>query len=114
MTDLEMTRLCAQALFGKVVQRHKDGPVFGYTERSEGDTLYCSEVKVDPLRDDAQAMALLILLLKSGERVVIENNERGTQPILVFRNSVYPVWDEGQLRRAVVECVAKIQAGKNG
>ncbi len=107
MTDLEMTRLCAEAM-GYTPYESKFNP--GKIRVGGGGQVDY----YDPLHDDAHAMPLLLFLLTSGEKVVIENNERGTRPILVFRNTVYEIFDTDKLRRAVVECVAKIQSGKEG
>lgn len=97
-SDLEMTRLCAQAM--------------GFVEISNipGGVLVCALLgapeRYDPLHDDAQAMALL----------------KRFRPMIDTRDVSPPwnVWDVigcGQsvgsdLNRCIVECVAQSQAAK--
>ena len=100
MTDLEITKLCAQAM-GLSLENDADS-------RMSRDMLMFYEGKTyhvyDPLHDDAQAMALvkkLHMTIVWGDHV-----ENG------------PTWyvdDDGvnaDLNRAIVECVAKMQAAK--
>lgn len=99
MTDLEMTRLCAEAM-GLTIEQQ------GYETRA---------IKVrehwpayDPLRDDAQAMALV---KKFGLSV-----ERSSPADKTFAWSV-ELNDESahsdDLNRAIVECVAKMREAIN-
>jgi hypothetical protein len=88
MTDLEMTRLCAEAMFDRLAWEQR---LFDY----------------DPLHDDAQAMALMkrFDVLRSSPTTVYtfaHCDEDGTP--------YYHSNDD--LNRAIVECVAKIQADK--
>mgnify|MGYP001611172893 CR=1 FL=1 len=86
MTDLEITRLCAEAMGLK----HDPDRCFGFGFHVHG--LY--DV-YNPLTDDAQAMALLMFLLSCGKHIIIENNSNGRR-----------------LRRAICECVAQILSAK--
>lgn len=115
MDDLEITKRCAEKM--------------GYTlspaieDHSEWYKTYnCIHVQEQhratrryyPLHSDAQAMALLILLLNSGKRVVIENNAMncatyGKLPIMcVGSGKIYDVSTPDKMRRAICECVANL------
>ena len=103
MTDLEMTRLCAEAmgLFGTIAPN-------GQTVWQRNSTK-----RYDPLHDNAQAMALV---KKFG--VSIGHNGRTPRVYQVewwaSGQSLYPSCDaEGEdLNRAIVECVAKMRQAK--
>jgi hypothetical protein len=87
--DLEMTKLCAQAM--------------GWVKTEKGDDF-------DPLHDDAQAMALV----KKFELTIIRLYSQDDPTWLVST----PGWvnkfesKHSDLNRAIVECVAKMQAAK--
>ena len=96
MTDLEMTLLCAEAM--------------GY-DNASGDTvsefgcrIYMTWTYYNPLHDDAQAMAL------------VKKLRIGISPY--FKGDVWCIStleidvDSTDLNRAIVECVAKMQAAK--
>ena len=97
MTDLEITKLCAEAMgvdFSKG---------FGTITCKE-----CGEIGIpyDPLHDDAQAMALvkkfqLQVDWSAGDLVWI-NNRRGS----------YAKADPADLNRAICECVANMEKAK--
>ena len=104
MTDLEMTRLCAEAM--------------GY-ECIDGlwlDEMRFGPGRYDPLHDDAQAMALvkklgLWIIQPDGrsetEMVAYLGSKRiGTQEDLICGK--HPT----DLNRSIVECVAKMQKAK--
>ena len=96
MTDLEITKLCAEAMgvdFSK-----------GYA------TLMCMEcdeygITYAPLHDDAQAMALVKKF-----KLWIEQWEDGTCSVFGKRKMMDA--DSSDLNRAICECVAKMQAAK--
>ena len=101
MTDLEMTRLCAEAMKLRNEYRSKLGGLFVFVTDEYGEQWS----HYDPLHDDAQAMALVKkfeLQLSSG----------------AFHPMKWTVWREFKsaesvnLNRAIVECVAKMQAAK--
>jgi len=87
MTDLEMTRLCAEAMG---FEPYADQPPYNY----------------DPLYDDAQAMALV---KKFG--VALYQGETGCwyADLPGFAMRVRSL----DLNRAIVECVAKMQESKH-
>lgn len=91
MTDLEMTRLCAEAMGLQHFVDH------------EGVWLRM-EVKYDPLHNDAQAMALVKKF-----RLVIDRTDDGRWMLpSVSPGDVV----NADLNRAICECVAKMQAAK--
>ena len=99
MTDLEITRLCAEAM--------------GLLERRYGKNDEVSWVvpgEYDPLHDDAQAMALEDWLAERGTVVF----EYGHYCHFDFTNqdgetTHLPCANREQRRRCAVECVAKMQ-----
>lgn len=100
MTDLEMRIACAQAL-GLV--HNFDGDVFFvYGPDSE-------RLPFDPLHDDAQAMALV-------KHFCLQLHRAGTWgPWWVKSRVMMPEAEASHadnLNRAIVECVAKMQASK--
>ena len=118
MTDLEMTRLCAEAMGYRAIvcldehrlRCHRD-PEKG---ESAGNIIYFC-----PLRDDAQALELVKAMSVgigrgNGYFVVehwysppgAERYEVAEAPMCVIRCS------SPNLNRAIVECVAKMQAAK--
>ena len=104
LSDLEMTRLCAEAM------GYGGGTYYSvslYARDGEGMRLF------DPLNDDAQAMALVKKLrldteaaLKDGAPWTVSGGDdtQWSGPIAVAHNA--------DLNRAIVECVAKMQAGR--
>lgn len=98
MTDLEMTlemtRLCAEAMGLEWVADWLVCP-------KGDDHDYSDTYGYDPLHDDAQAMALVkkFKLILARRHVMSDDNT-----VTVFR-------DQGE-NRAIVECVAKMQAAK--
>ena len=96
MTDLEMLKLCAEAMGYKIVYPDQaDLPLC--IESSKGAGVYF------PLHDDAQAMALV----KKLELGVLRNGERWEviHGLIWGRNT--------DLNRAIVECVAQMQKAKD-
>jgi hypothetical protein len=112
MTDLEMTRLCAEAMgipckvsFDK---RSNADYIEINTGRDPG-----NEGEYDPLHDDAQAMALVRWLVRYNDNEQLEISNH-----VVFyqhRDLTYTQFgdfsgSDGHLNRAIVECVAKMQS----
>jgi hypothetical protein len=101
MTDLEMVRLCAEAM-GYIP--------FGPADTPHGQvwlTKVAGEV-YDPLHDDAQAMALV---KKFGLSIAPELGQgRGLWRVNHWRDP--PLVLDTDLNRAIVECVAKMQKAK--
>ncbi len=107
MTDLAMTKRCAQAM---------DVPV-GKVPNVNGNLTYQAQhapiyLEYDPLHDDAQAMALVKKLRLS----VGPNAEHPDRWWTAWTNEApfeeYQCADAVELNRAIVECVARIQAAK--
>ena len=112
MTDLEITRLCAEA--AKITFRQdsdREGQfirIVRYAEDLNGGTF-------DPLHDDAQAMELV-------KQFVLESFRPGRRSGFEMVDDYWLVgYDSGvqvidaknaDLNRAICECVAKFQAGK--
>ena len=107
MTDLEMTRLCAEAMGYEIDYSPDNGGGVGNTGFDmDGAAVldWHNGVKFNPLHNDAQAMALV---KKMG---------------LSIRNpDLWEVWkplhktaygDNADINRAIVECVAKMQQSK--
>ena len=90
MTDLEITKLCAEAMGGEGFAYDEFGP------------------KYDPLHDDAQAMALV----KKFELSVEFSDEFHTNSDwAVCRGTTIQAYSR-DLNRAICECVAKMQAAR--
>ena len=112
MTDLEMTKLCADAM-GIVVQLI-DPEVFRWAREKHYRIPERGEAPnecYDPLHDDAQAMALvkkfnLSILFACGDdwQVCNLHREDGGAPNICTHG----------LNRAVVSCVAQMQAAQSG
>jgi len=95
MTDLEITRLCAEAMFTPLEWEQR---LFEY----------------DPLHDDAQCMALV-------KKLSIQIHHHGTAAYKANLVTVEGVWVPygprfkvcaPNLNRAICECVAKMQQAK--
>ena len=106
MTDLEITKLCAEAV-GVSVHEYQDGSLYHFGGLCEGGI-----EDYDPLHDDAQAMALV---KKFG--LVCDPQQDGQD----FADD--PGWEvwlldpetmsiNPDLNRAICECVAKMQEVK--
>lgn len=99
MTDIEMTKLCAEAM-GLVVAEQLGGLRSPNTQFE--DSLY------DPLRDDAQAMALVkefgldILWRPDYGNWEASSNVEGPDGVIIAVKD--------SLNRAIVECVARMRA----
>jgi hypothetical protein len=124
MTDLEMTKLCAEAMgwqyLGDIGTDHENSNGRPYClsggkdwwKSPEGETVcnHCYGRVPDPLHDDAQAMALV---KKFG--ICLEPPMLPTMDWLAWK----PLGSESDrssnykdLNRAIVECVAKMQERK--
>lgn len=103
MTDLEITRLCAEAM----------GLYIGADAEEFGFPRWQHIMRYDPLHDDAQAMALVKkfrLTITLRDYVYAPNRHEwnvavGAGPIEAY---------ETDLNRAICECVARMQKAKNG
>ena len=91
MNDLEMTKLCAEAM--------------------NLDVRVCEQFEYDPLHDDAQAMALVKKFCLD-----IECHARNPIWTVIFDDNEHysKVRECPDLNRAIVECVAKLKANHKG
>ena len=107
MTDLEMTRLCAEAM-GDDAWTDINGRWYCHVRGQE--TIFA------PLIDDAQAMALddVILLDNHGYQITPDAftrySRKGEREVFTFRSDMTKPENR---RRARVECVAKMQEAAN-
>ena len=103
MNDLEITRLCAEAMgFSPLIAIATDKSTV-IENLAIGQYWYC------PLHNDAQAMALVKKL-----KLSIESYEEEGADCYVYSDTDPRVQAFNiDLNRAIVECVAKMQAGKN-
>jgi len=86
MTDFEITRLCAEAMF----------------------TEYCPPPMYDPLHDDAQAMALV----KKFDISISRGGQATESPWWRATIHLRRGCSDKDLNRAICECVAKMQEAK--
>ena len=101
MTDLEMTKLCAEAM-GYTIAGSVD-KAGAFCTADEGS----SHILFNPLHDDAQAMALVKKFKLQPHYTGAGNEGLWTLP----RHGV-AITGSPNLNRAIVECVAKMQAAK--
>ena len=111
MTDLEITKACAEAM-GFVVVAMIDGAV-----RLSPKCPYAVGVRIaegkkaprwySPLHDDAKAMALV---KKFQLDIIRGKDEHGTDNVLVSSRKSHAY--NSNLNRAICECVAKMQEKK--
>ena len=116
MTDLEMTKLCAEAMGLEGYVEERLATSLGQTRlcRPEMDRPKDLPEFYRPLWDDAQAMKLvkefnLDLSWGPGEQVWRASQWLGNTPPSKARSFLSKSPD---LNRAIVECVAKMQKGK--
>lgn len=98
MTDLEMTRLCAESM-GIEVALLPDGSAYEIPNLSDYPNEY-----YDPFHDDDQVMALV-----KRHHVALGWNHPGWG---AFRQDIKRWVNDDDLNRAIVECVAKMRAAK--
>lgn len=101
MTDLEMTRLCAEAMGFAPCPPSGPSDIILFVEEQNHPMLPKTHVRYDPLHDDAQAMELVkkfpITIGRTGEGFYAE----------MRRISYSPFTD---LNRAIVACVAQMRS----
>lgn len=108
MTDMEMTRLCAEAMGVEIFNPQELEPAYQIKDHAEDANWYA------PLHDDAQAMALLCWLVRynENERLEISNH------VFFYQHRAFRYTQLGDfskpdhLRRAIVQCAAKMQLEK--
>ena len=103
MTDLEMTKLCAEAMGYKLTRLPASEPAVRCTSRNgpEHNTAF------DPLHDDAQAMALV----KNFRLEILPDD---TIYFRVRPQAINICVQAQDLNRAIVECVARMQEAAHG
>lgn len=103
MTDIEVTRLCAEAMDYKIVKTNWYSP-------ASGEALWIDEIQQTyrPLSDDTQAMALVKKF-----KLDITHAWKGDDVVYKVRGTIAG-WEvephPGDLNRAICECVAKMQS----
>lgn len=107
MTDLEITRLCAESIGSYFIGEWSKAtpPQFSSSlavQYSAADKF----INYDPLHDDAQAMALV---KKFGVEIHCRRDRNGWYASIVEGKGMTPHAD---LNRAICECVAKMQEAK--
>jgi len=105
MTDLEMTRLCAEAM-GLPWKDSNIGPPWNRTPVIYSGDIF--EGVYDPLHDDVQAMALV----KKMNLTIYPPGEMENEAWNVFHYDDFNSPSDS-LNCAIVECVAKMQAAKS-
>jgi hypothetical protein len=99
MTDLEITRLCAEAMgFEYRVQEKSAHYSEGVYSTKYGEDVY----RYKPLHDDAQAMALV-------KRYPVE-----AFPAIHDYADAHLLGKPYDLNRAICECVARLQSNRTG
>ena len=103
MTDLELTRLCAEAMGLKISKVYDGGTIVLSSS-------HCFNHIYNPLHNDAQAMALVKKFgLRTGKNSV--GQWTAEQPGNELLEGVLGVADPS-LNRAIVECAAKLSQAK--
>lgn len=103
MTDLEMTKLCAEAMELEYVLVDKNKP--RHTLRVRGMDYW-------PLENDAQAMALVKMFPMTIEHPAIHDGYWQVESIEIFKGGFCPCVYDKDLNRAIVECVANMKSAK--
>ena len=122
MTDLEMTKLCAEAMghiaelnWGPICQIRSEPGIGVHRFAFSTNGYWTSDY--DPLHDDAQAMALVKKLGLSVESSALYGRpiSRWTvQSAGLDGRRIGFIHSSTDLNRAICECVAKMEKAKNG
>src|ERR1700674_3141426 len=113
MTDLEMTKLCAEPMgFEYYPQAYSAGLTAWWIDKGNKDWCF-----YDPLDDDAQAMALvkkfsLLIFKPRNWQVVVAEQWNNGPPGISIGNRTDALGESDDLNRAIVKCVAKMQAAQ--
>ena len=115
MTDLEITKLCAEAMGHEYIYVGPEICIRTDGERDARTKTPMYRMVYQPLYDDAQCFALVKKF-----QVVIEREMRNTREFAVtvfpsrgFGASVSSVRNSTDLNRAICECVAHMQKAKH-
>lgn len=120
MSDLELVRLCAEAMGLYLLPAYPKGHLLYNPNHDRGGFMWSGEIDgegcyfiqsgaYDPLHDDAQAMALvkkMSLCISAPQSYEVSGPKWG-----VGQDHKLSTWGP-DLNRAIVECVAKMQAAK--
>lgn len=115
MTNLEMTKLAAEAMelrlmLSEVGEVCTYGGVPLYWRDDGADSALGAWRAYDPLHDDAQAMALDTIILREHCGMAWTNERLSvTRGLAYIYESYHNMLDPANRRRAIVECVAKLQ-----
>ena len=116
MTDLEITKLCAEAMGVKIMEPLAIQQAFGLTEVFVLEDF--PEVVYDPLHDDAQAMALVkkldLNIIKLDDEWWVHESPHICDYIATAEQHDVTDWGayDKDLNRAICECVAKMGEAK--
>ena len=109
MTDLEITKLCAQAMNLGHIRTDYESGTFMASDENTLTCPNCSEYALayDPLHDDAQAMALvkkfrIDMTAIAGNRWLVQ----------CYGPPIFEATEQFDLNAAICECVAKMQNAK--
>lgn len=110
LTDLEITKLCAEAMGLHITDEAQNGHAVWVAATDV--PAHEAEYVYDPLRKDAQAMAL-VKKFKLEPRFAgkIGTSWHG-QWLVTQHNAREPLANHSDLNRAICECVAKMQREK--
>ena len=112
LSDLEITRLCAEAV-GLHQRKVTDGGTkFWIIPHHPDPQCAPSAIIYDPITNDAQAMALEWLLIEHSGALHFYRTYLLFVPFKDERTSTFPYNDAAGKRRAICECVAKLQQAK--
>ena len=112
MTDLEMTRLCAEAMGLRDITSHDERSVWFYDKGRD------SVERYNPLHDDGQAMALEWWLIENCGALHFYNDHLLFYPYqaplgkFAIKTHSIPYDNAPGKRRAICECVAKMRKAK--
>jgi len=106
MTDLEMTRLCAEAMGGHISLYVDNVPRFISNDAHPLSNMAVAPI-YDPLHDDAQAMALV----KKFHAHIAFDSDFKVWSCCIYGCEIVRHYD---LNFAICECVAKMQKAKDG
>ena len=103
MTDLEIKKLCAQAIGFASIRESVTNPVSIGVKAADWHE-QDSHQRYNPLHDDAQVMALV------KEFDIQIEGWSGDRSVYILNAAHFVSTDKDDLNRAIVECVAKMQA----
>ena len=109
MSDLEITRLCAEAMGFVWSSSSKKYP---FTEPIHSSAAWVNGELYDPLHDDAQAMALEDWLIERGYLWQENGLLRYSSLDRSFEYANFSLFDKAARRKAICECVARMASAR--